>query len=87
MNAQRRKKLANLKNRMTVLMGEASSLAEELAELRDEESSYFDAMPVALQSGDRGQKAESAISAMENVIGSLEDFAEVDADELDTATA
>ena len=31
--------------------------------------------------------AEAAINAMENVAGLLEDFAGMDADELDTATA
>lgn len=87
MNAERRKKLEAIKERLTTLMGDASSLGDELAELRDEEQDYFDNMPENLQAGDRGQKAEAAINAMENVAGLLEDFAGMDADELDTATA
>lgn len=35
MNAERRKKLEAIKERLTTLMGEASSLGDELAELRD----------------------------------------------------
>ncbi len=87
MNAQRRKKLEILKERLTILMGEASSLGDDLAELRNEEQDYFDNMPESLQGGDKGQKAEEAISAMEIVVGKLEEFAEIDADELDRAAA
>lgn len=87
MNAERRKKLEAIKERLTTLMGEASSLGDELAELRDEEQDYFDNMPENLQAGDRGEKAEAAINAMETVVGQLEDFASIDADELDAAAA
>lgn len=87
MNAERRKKLEAIKERLTILMGEASSLGDELAELRDEEQEYFDNMPEGLQGGDKGEKAQAAIDAMENVTGLLEDFAGIDADELDTAAA
>lgn len=55
--------------------------------LRDEEQDYFDNMPESLQAGEKGEKAEAAINAMENVVGLLEDFAGIDADELDTAAA
>lgn len=69
------------------LAGEASSLCDELGELRDEEQDYFDNMPEGLQGGEKGEKAQAAIDAMENVTGLLEDFAGIDADELDTAVA
>ncbi|KGG87699.1 hypothetical protein P245_19805 [Comamonas thiooxydans] len=85
MNAERRKKLEAIKERLTTLMGEASSLGDELAELRDEEQNYFDNMPEGLQGGVKGEKAQAAIDAMENVVGLLEDFAGIDSDELDTA--
>lgn len=85
MNAERRKKLEAIKERLMILMGEASSLGDELAELRDEEQEYFDNMPEGLQGAEKGEKAQAAIDAMENVVGLLEDFAGIDADELDTA--
>lgn len=87
MNAQRRKNLASIKERLTILMGEASSLGDALAELRDEEQGYLDNMPESLQESEKGQKAQEAIDAMENVVGQLEEFATIDADELDTASA
>lgn len=87
MNAERRKKLESIKERLMILAGEASSLGDDLAELRDEEQDYFDNMPEGLQGGEKGEKAQAAIDAMENVVGLLEDFAGIDADELDTAAA
>lgn len=86
MNATRRKQIEALKEKLEILKGEASSLADELATLRDEEQEYYDNMPEGLQSGEKGEKAQTAIDALENVIGWIEDFSGADADELDTAT-
>lgn len=85
MNAARRKQLESIKERLTTLMGEASSLGDELAALRDEEQEYLDNMPENMQDGEKGQKAQEAIDVMESVTGQLEDFAGMDADELDNA--
>lgn len=87
MNAERRKKLESIKERLMILAGDASSLGDELAELRDEEQDYFGNMPENLQGGEKGEKVQAAINAMKNVTGKLEDFAGIDADELDTAAA
>lgn len=86
MNDARRKQIQALKERLQICMGEASSIADELAALRDEEQEYYDNMPEGLQNSERGDRAQQAVDAMENVIGWIEDFSGADSDELDTAT-
>ena len=65
MNKQRRKAL-------DAIMGKIDEAKAELENLRDEEQEYFDNMPQSFQQGDKGQKAESAISYMEDAISELE---------------
>jgi hypothetical protein len=65
MNADRRKKL----DKVMEFLSQAQTLLEEV---RDEEQEYYDNMPEALQSGDKGEKASTAISEMEEVLSNLE---------------
>lgn len=67
MNAQRRKKLDEIN-------GTLAEARAELETLRDEEQEYYDNMPESFQNGERGQKAQEAIDAMETVIGDLENI-------------
>ena len=66
MNAGRRKTL----RQAILLLEEAKTLVETVM---DEEQAYFDNMPESLQSGDKGQKAEVAVEAMETTIASIDD--------------
>lgn len=43
--------------------------------IRDEEQEYRDNMPESLADGEKGQKAETAISALEQVIEDLDGLA------------
>jgi poly-gamma-glutamate capsule biosynthesis protein CapA/YwtB (metallophosphatase superfamily) len=81
MNAQRRKELNKAIDLITNLKEQASALAEnieaarELVEqVKDEEQEAFDNMPESLQSGDKGQTMEAAISSMDDVHGDLENL-------------
>lgn len=85
MNAQRRKTLAALRDRMTELQSQVTTLAEDLQDVCNEEQDYFDNMPESLQDGDKGQKAQAAIDLMENLISELTNFTDLDAGDLDTA--
>lgn len=85
MNAQRRKTLAALRDRMTDLQSQVTTLAEDLQDVCNEEQDYFDNMPESLQDGDKGQKAQAAIDLMENLISELTNFTDLDAGDLDTA--
>lgn len=85
MNAQRRKTLAALRDRMTELQSQVTTLAEDLQDVCNAEQDYFDNMPESLQDGDKGQKAQAAIDLMENLISELTNFTDLDAGDLDTA--
>ena len=74
MNAQRRKALADLMDRITKLGKDRDDIKNELETLRDEEQESFDNMPEGLQQGDRGQAMEEAIGELEEAISALEEF-------------
>lgn len=69
MNAQRRKQIAEA----VALIGAAQTLLEIV---RDEEQDAFDNMPEGLQGGERGQKMEAAVSAIEEAFYELDDILE-----------
>lgn len=64
------------KARRTELNAIRSSIEEiksRLETVLNDEQEYFDNMPESLQSGERGQAAETAIGSMESAAGSLEE--------------
>lgn len=85
MNAQRRKALAAIGDRMTDLQSQVSTLISDLQDVIDEEQGYLDAMPESLQEGEKGQKAQAAIDAMTSLLDELTNFTDLDAGDLDTA--
>lgn len=66
MNKQRRDKL-------TEIAGKISELICELEAVRDDEQEAYDNMPESFQNGERGEKSQAAIDAMEEVISTMED--------------
>jgi hypothetical protein len=46
-------------------------LKSDLESVRDDEQNAFDQMPESFQSGERGQKAENAVSFLDDAIGSV----------------
>ena len=75
MNKERRKQIEAVKSRIESLLSEAASIQADVEAIRDEEQEYRDNMPESLAEGDKGQKAETAISALEQVIEDLENLA------------
>jgi uncharacterized coiled-coil DUF342 family protein len=72
MNKNRRQNIANLVNELEGLRGQLDDIRSQLETIRDEEQDYFDNMPESFQSGDKGQAAESAVSYLDEAIGSIE---------------
>lgn len=66
MNNSRRKQLSAI---LSVL----EDMNTRIEEIKDEEQDCFDNMPEGLQGSEKGEKAENAISALEDVISSLEE--------------
>lgn len=69
MNNERRKALSKIKNRI-------EDIREDIEQLLDEEQECFVGIPENMQNGERYEKSENAISALEEVIENLEDAAE-----------
>ena len=65
MNQQRRK-------RINEIISNLQLQSEELAIVMEEEQEAFDNMPESLQSGDKGQKMEEALFALQESIDSIE---------------
>ena len=63
MNQDRRKQIDELVKRAEAIKND----------IRSEEEEYKDAMPESLQDGEKGSKADEAISSMEDGLSSLED--------------
>ncbi len=66
MNAARRKSL----DAIFAMIEEAKS---QLETLRDEEQETYDNLPESFQNGEKGEKAQTAIDAMESAISNIED--------------
>lgn len=67
MNKERRAKIERMNNELSGLLSEAE-------ELRDAEQEAFDSMPESLQEGERGEKMQEAISALEELISAIGEF-------------
>lgn len=66
MNAERRKEL----DRAIAMIEEARSIVEAV---KDAEQEAFDNMPESFQNGERGEKSQACIDAMDNIDTSLDD--------------
>ena len=64
----------NRKRRMSLM--EIAETLEDLRvaieELKDEEQEYYDNMPESMQYGERGERAEAAVSSLEDACDSID---------------
>jgi len=67
MNNQRRKALEEMRAKLEDIKG-------DIEYLRDEEQEYIDNMPESLQSGEKHETAENAVTNMDEAINGLEDI-------------
>ena len=87
MNNERRKRIKAIATKLDELRATFDSLREEVETIRDEEQEAFDAMPESFQNGEKGEKSQAAIDALDEAVSTIEGW---DIDEvvgsLDTAT-
>jgi uncharacterized coiled-coil DUF342 family protein len=74
MNKDRRKAIDALLERIEQLKTDIDALASEIETIKDEEQDYYDNMPESFQDGDKGQRAQEAIDALDNAQQTLEGF-------------
>lgn len=74
MNKDRRKQLEALRERIEALKASAEELKDELESgpLADEQDA-FDNMPGSLQDGEKGEKAQAALDAMQEAADALDE--------------
>lgn len=86
MNTERRKQIEAIKGRIASMLEDAALIVSEVESIRDDEQEYRDNMPESFGEGEKGEKADAAIAALEQVIEDLESLIENDFDgQLDTA--
>ncbi|OHV78551.1 hypothetical protein [Rhizobium sp. LCM 4573] len=86
MNKARRKQIEIVKERIAALLAEAEEIRAEVESIRDDEQEYRDAMPDSLADGEKGEKADCAIEALDQVVNDLDSLIENDFESpLDTA--
>ena len=78
MNSQRRKDIQKLVTELDDLdfEGKLEDIKSGFEAARDDEQEYFDNMPEGLQGSEKGERAESAVSALGEIIAKLEEMIE-----------
>lgn len=86
MNNARRKQIETIKARIAALLSQAEDIKADVEAIRDEEQDYRDNMPESFANGEKGEKADAAIEALDQVMQDLESLIENDFDsQLETA--
>lgn len=67
MNKERR-------DRLSKVLSTIEEAKAEIEAIRDEEQETFDNMPESFQNGERGEKAQAAVDAMESAVSSAEEI-------------
>lgn len=83
MNKPRRSQLNAIQDRITELslldlLEKITSIKDDLESLKDEEQDYYDNMPDGLQSSERGEASNDAITAMVDAIELLARYDDMD---------
>lgn len=85
MNNERRKQIEAIKGRIAAMLEEAALIVSDVESIRDDEQEYRDNMPDSFADGEKGEKADASVAALEQVIQDLESLIESDFDgQLDT---
>lgn len=73
MNNERRKRLDEIKERISSIMNELTGdIEDQLQSIRDEEQEYYDNMPESIQNGERGERTQQVIDSLDEAISDLE---------------
>lgn len=89
MNNARRKKLEAIRQRLAALVEQGEQIKIDVEEVRDEEQEYLDNMPPSLADAQKGEAAQAAIDALDNLIMDLDSLIDHEGftESLDTAIA
>lgn len=74
MNKERRKELASIAEELDRLKGAVDEQRERIEAVKDEEQETFDNMPESFQNGEKGERAQAVIDALDSAGSELEGF-------------
>lgn len=72
MNRQRRKRLADVREKADALHAALETLADQAVAIRDEEHDAWEALPESIREGAKGQSVEEGVSLLDEVVGRIE---------------
>lgn len=78
MNKARRKQIAAVKARIGELIKMADSIRADVESIRDDEQDFRDNMPEAIGESAKGERADAAIEALNEVVEHLEELGELE---------
>jgi len=78
MNKARRKQIAAVKARIGELLKLAESIRVDVEAIRDDEQDFRDNMPDAIGDSEKGERADAAIEALNEVVENLEGIGELE---------
>jgi ABC-type transporter Mla subunit MlaD len=76
MNNDRRKAIRSIITRLQVAVSAIEDISSEMEDLKSEEQDYIDNLPDNLKDSERANIADAAVSAMDEAITMLDDFAQ-----------
>jgi prefoldin subunit 5 len=82
MNKARRKQIEAVKARIGQLLQLAENIREDVEAIRDAEQDFRDNMPESIADGEKGERADAAIEALDEVIDNLEGIGELEFESL-----
>lgn len=81
MNNARRQRIIAIKARIADLKTIAEAIHNDVETIMDDEQEYRDNMPDSLADGEKGEKADAAIDALDQVLQDLGGIEDIDFDE------
>ncbi len=73
MNNERRKEIDRWMERVNSLLSDLSEIRDSIESVRDEEQDYLNNLPENMADGERAEKAQAAIDALDEALSSLDD--------------
>ena len=72
MNNERRKEIDRLMERVNSLLSDLSEIRDSIESVCDEEQGYLDNLPENMADGERAEKSQAAIDALDEALNSLD---------------
>lgn len=73
MNSNRRKEIDRIMERIDSLIADISEIKDSIVAVCNEEQEALDNLPESMQEGERGERAQAAIDALEEALNGMDE--------------